>query len=217
MFAFSSLAALINYSATYAISFLMSLYLQKIRGMTPQGAGLVLVSMPVMMAAFSPAAGRISDRIAPRLIATFGMILTCIGLLLFIFVGEDASLGRIIGYLALLGLGFAFFSSPNTNAIMSSVEKRFLGIASGTTGTMRSLGMMLSMGVSTVIFAIIIGRVQITPERYPELMRSISIAFMVFTLFCFAGVFASLVRGRQAAGQGEEAPAEDCMLEKRSR
>lgn len=197
MFAFSSLAALINYSATYAISFLMSLYLQKIKAMSPQSAGLVLVAMPAMMAIFSPAAGKISDRIAPRVIATFGMAVTTVGLFLFVFIDPDTSLGCIIGYLALLGLGFAFFSSPNTNAIMSSVEKRFLGIASGTTGTMRSLGMMLSMGISTVLFSIIIGRVQITPGQYPLLMKSITIAFVIFTLLCFIGVFASLVRGKR--------------------
>lgn len=196
MFAFSSLAALINYSATYAISFLMSLYLQKIKGMSPQAAGLVLVSMPVMMAAFSPVAGKISDRIPPRIIASFGMAVTTMGLFLFISLCPVTSLTLVIAYLSLLGFGFAFFSSPNTNAIMSSVEKRFLGIASGTTGTMRSLGMMLSMGISTVLFSIIIGRVQITPQQYPLLMKSITIAFIIFTLLCFIGVFASLVRGK---------------------
>jgi EmrB/QacA subfamily drug resistance transporter len=196
VFAFSSLAALINYSATFAVTFLLSLYLQHVRGLSPQAAGLVLLAQPLVMAVFSPSAGRLSDRIEPRIVATSGMILTTAGLFLLIFMDQGTSLGKIIGCLTLLGLGFALFSSPNTNAIMSSVEKRFFGIASGAVGTMRSLGMMVSMGIATVVFTIFIGRVQITTEQHPLLMKSITVALIIFTLLCLAGVFASLVRGK---------------------
>jgi MFS family permease len=195
VFAFSNLAALINYSATFAVTFLLSLYLQDIRALSPQSAGLVLVAQPLVMAFFSPYAGRLSDRIEPRIVATSGMILTTIGSLLLTFLGPRTSLGYIIGCLILLGLGFALFSSPNTNAIMSSVEKRLFGVASGAVGTMRSLGMMVSMGIATVVFSIFIGRVQITPEQYPSLMRSLTVAFVIFTVLCFGGIFASMVRG----------------------
>jgi len=197
VFAFSCLAALINYAATYALSFLLSLYLQDIKGLSAQTAGIVLVSQPLIMAGFSPLAGRISDRIEPRIVATLGMIITTIGLFLFSFLEQDTSLGYIIGCLIVLGFGFALFSSPNTNAIMSSVEKRYLGIASGVIGTMRSLGMMVSMGISTVIFSILIGRIQITQEQYPLLMKSIVAAFIIFTAFCFIGIFASMARGKR--------------------
>ncbi|MDB9822836.1 MFS transporter [Deltaproteobacteria bacterium] len=196
VFAFSGLAALINYSATFALTFLLSLYLQNIKGLSPQTAGLVLVSQPAVMAAFSPLAGSISDRIEPRIVATFGMSLTAIGLFLLTFLDQGTSISYLIGCLILLGFGFAFFSSPNTNAIMSSVEKRFFGVASGAIGTMRSLGMMFSMGIATVIFSIFIGRTQITEEQYPFLMKSIVVAFIVFTFLCFGGIFASLVRGK---------------------
>jgi MFS family permease len=189
VFAFSCVAALINYAATYALSFLLSLYLQDIKGLNSQAAGIVLVSQPLIMAAFSPLAGRLSDRIEPRIVATLGMIITTVGLFLLTFLEQGTSLGYIISCLIILGFGFALFSSPNTNAIMSSVEKRFLGIASGVIGTMRSLGMMISMGI--------IGRVQITPEYYPSLMRSIVVAFIIFTALCFVGIFASMARGKR--------------------
>jgi EmrB/QacA subfamily drug resistance transporter len=199
VFAFSNLAALISYSATFALSFLLSLYLQYVKALSPHTAGLVLVAQPLFMALFSPFAGRVSDRIEPRIVATFGMIITFIGLVLMSFVGERTSLGYIIGCLILLGSGLAFFSSPNTNAIMSSVEKRFFGIASGTVGTMRTLGMMFSMGVVTVLFSIFIGRIQITQEQYPLLIKSITVAFIVFSLLCFAGIFMSMARGKLRA------------------
>jgi len=198
-FAFSCLAAIINYSATFAVSFLLSLYLQYIKGLSPQNAGLVLVSTPVMMAIFSPFAGRFSDRIEPRVIASLGMGFTAVGLVLMILLDNNSVLAYIIASLMILGFGFALFSSPNMNAIMSSVDKRFYGIASASVGTMRLLGQMFSMGIVTLIFALFIGRTQITPDYFPALVKSVRVAFIVFSSLCITGIFFSLYRGRLRA------------------
>jgi len=195
VFAFSNVAALINYSATAAVAFLLSLYLQYLKGLSPETAGAVLVSQPVVMAVFSPLAGRLSDRIEPRIVASAGMLLIVIGLGVFAFLGEGTSLFWVVANLVLLGLGFALFSSPNTNAVMSSVEKKSYGIASATLSTMRLTGQMLSMGIVMLIFATTIGRVAITAACYAEFLRSMKIAFIIFSALCTVGVFASLVRG----------------------
>ncbi|MBW2083659.1 MAG: MFS transporter [Deltaproteobacteria bacterium] len=195
LFAFSSLAALINYAATFALTFLLSVYLQHIKALSPQATGLVLVAQPLVMAILSPWAGRLSDRIEPRIVATSGMAITAFGLALLSPLKPTTSLAYIVGCNVVLGLGFALFSSPNTNAIMGSVEKRFLGIASGAVATMRSLGMMLSMGISTVIFSIVMGRVKITQQQYPLLMKSIVAALVVFIILSIGGVWASIARG----------------------
>jgi EmrB/QacA subfamily drug resistance transporter len=196
VFAFSNLAVLLNYSAAYAVSFLLSLYLQYIKGLSPQSAGLILVAMPIVQASFSPVAGRLSDRIEPRILASVGMGLVTVGLSLFIFLGQNTSLGFIIASLILIGLGFGFFASPNTNAIMSSVKQRFYGVASATLATMRQVGMSFSMGIAILLFAIYIGKVEITPEYYPLFLSSTKIAFIIFTALCCGGIFASLVRGK---------------------
>ncbi|MBU4138388.1 MAG: MFS transporter, partial [Euryarchaeota archaeon] len=192
----SMLAALINYSATFAVAFFMSLYLQNVKGFDPQTAGLILVAQPVVMAAFSPVAGKLSDKIEPRLVASAGMAFTTAGLLLLGFLNVGTPVEYIVASLIILGFGFALFSSPNTNAVMSSVEKRFYGVASATLGTMRLTGQMLSMGIATLIVAVYMGNVQITPEYYPLFMKSANAAFMVFAGFCFVGIFASLARGK---------------------
>ena len=195
VFAFSNLALLLNYSAAFAVSFLISLYLQYIKGLSPQSAGLILVAMPAVQASFSPVAGRLSDRIEPRILASVGMGLITVGLALFISLNENTGLGYIIASLILIGLGFGFFTSPNTNAIMSSVKQRFYGVASATLATMRQIGMSFSMGIAMLLFAIYIGRVEITPEHYPLFLSSTKIAFIIFTALCSAGIFASLARG----------------------
>jgi hypothetical protein len=101
----------------------------------------------------------------------------------------------MVANLILLGFGFALFSSPNTNAVMSSVENRFYGVASGALGTMRVIGMVLSMGIIILIFSIYIGKVQITSEYYPVFLRCVRMAFSFLAVLSFFGIFASLARG----------------------
>jgi len=194
-FTLSNLAALINYSATWAVTFLMSLYLQYLKGFNPETAGLILLAMPAMQAIFSPLAGRLSDRTEPRLVASAGMALTTVALVIFIFLNKETPLGLIVGNLVLMGFGFAFFSSPNTNAVMSSAPNTAYGVASATLGTMRSVGMAISMGVAMLTFALYIGRVEITPEYYPLFQESMKTCFIIFAVLCFGSVFASLARG----------------------
>jgi EmrB/QacA subfamily drug resistance transporter len=196
VFALSNLAALLNYSATYAVAYLLSLYLQYIKGYSPQGAGLILICQPVVQATFSPLAGRLSDRVQPRIVASIGMALTVAGLALLSAVGQTTPLSYVVGALVLLGLGFAFFSSPNTNSIMSSVDRRLYGVASGMVSTMRLLGQMLSMGTAMLVFALIMGRVEVTPASYDRFISSVRLLFAVFAVLCTAGVFASLARGK---------------------
>jgi EmrB/QacA subfamily drug resistance transporter len=196
VFAFSNLAALINYSATFGVGFLLSLYLQYIKGYNPLHAGSILALQPATQAALSPFAGRLSDRIEPQIVASMGMGFTVAGLSLLAFLREDTGLEFILISLLLLGLGFALFSSPNTNAVMSSVEKTFYGVASGTLATMRMVGQMLSMGIASMLFAVYIGRVQITASSYPFFLQSARTAFFIFAALCFGGIFASLARGK---------------------
>lgn len=197
VFVFSNLATLINYSATFAVIFLLSFYLQYTKGLPPQTAGLILVAQPAVMAIVAPVAGRLSDRVEPRIIASIGMAFSFVALVLFVFLTEETALGLIIGSLVIFGLGAGFFSSPNTNAVMSSVEKKFFGVASGTQATMRTCGMALSMGVVMILFSIYIGEAQITPEYYPAFLTSMKVGFIIFAALCFGGIFAQLA-GRKA-------------------
>ncbi len=196
VFAFSNYAALINYSATFAIGFLLSLYLQYIKGLNPQEAGQILVVQPLLMAIFSPVTGKLSDRVDPGKVASVGMALISAGLFVLAFIGSNSSIWFIIPILIVFGIGYALFSSPNSNAIMSSVEKKYYGIASGTVGTMRLIGQMSSMGIAMMIFSIFIGKAEINPSNYTEFIHSIRTAFLIFAVLCFVGIFFSLARGK---------------------
>jgi len=154
------------------------------------------VAMPAVQAIFSPVAGRLSDKIEPRIIASAGMAVTTAALVLFIFLNGETPLAFIIANLILLGFGLALFSSPNTNAVMSSAPTKAYGVASATVATMRQVGMVFSMGVAMLMFALYIGRVQITPAHYPFFLESMQASFIIFAILCFGGIFASLARGK---------------------
>lgn len=196
VFAFSNLAALINYSATFVINFLLSLYLQNIKWLTPAEAGLVLIAAPVMQALISPFAGKLSDRFEPQIIASIGMGITVIGLFLLIFLNGSTSMNYVLFCLILLGGGFALFSSPNVNATMSSVENKYYGIASATLGTMRLSGQMFSMGITMLVFAVLLGNHPISQANHHLFLKSTKLIFSILSLLCCGGIFASLARGK---------------------
>ncbi len=199
VFALSGLAALINYSATSAIGFFISLYLQYLKGLDARSAGLIMISQPIAMTLLSPLAGRLSDKRNPGVIASVGMAITASGLILLCLITQFTPNYAIVILLLLLGTGFGIFSSPNSNAIMSSVEKRYLGIASGVVGTMRMAGQMMSMGIAMMLISLFIGKQTINPSTYPGLISAMRTGFIIFSALSVIGVFASLARHRVSA------------------
>jgi EmrB/QacA subfamily drug resistance transporter len=205
VFAFSNLATVINYSATFAVGFFMSLYLQLIRGLTPERAGLILLAQPIVQAALSPAAGRLSDRIEPRIVSSVGMALSLVGLLVLVTLTRTTPYYLIIVNLAILGLGFAFFTSPNSNAIMGSVKRAQYGVAASTLATMRAIGQTLSLSMAVLLLGVYVGAVEVSSIDPVKFMSGVHMGFIIFSVLCFFGVFASLVRGnvRGPDGNGE--------------
>lgn len=192
----SNLAAFINYMATFSSNYLVSLYLQIVRGLDPEQAGLLLLVQPVVQASFSPWAGKLSDRLQPRVVASLGMGLCAAVLFGFSFVGRDTNLALVEILLVLLGFGFALFASPNSNAVMSSVERQKYGVASSTLGTMRLVGQAMSMALVSIIMVHFLGQAKISPAMASELLSSIKCSYLVFALICALGVPISWTRGQ---------------------
>jgi EmrB/QacA subfamily drug resistance transporter len=194
IFLLSSLATLINYAGTFAVGFLLSLYLQVVKGFTPMHAGFILIVQPVVQSLLSPLAGVLSDRFNAAWLASLGMALCALGLWALCGIGIQTGLWEIGAILALQGLGFALFASPNMSVIMGSVESRYYSIASSLVATMRTFGMTLSMGISAVVFGFLLHDRQIAPGTVPEFLASMRIIFAVCAGLCVAGVFCSLGR-----------------------
>ena len=204
VFSFSNLAAMIHYAATSGIGFFMSLYLQYLKGLDARTAGFIIMTQPVMMALLSVPAGKLSDKINPGHIASAGIGMTSLGIFALTFIQESTSLLYIICILAFNGLGYAFFSSPNTNAIMSSVEKKHLGVASGMVGTMRVIGQTTSLGIAMMLISLYLGDNTIQPENYGQLLETIRTGLSIFAIICIPAIFASLARNRKLNKKNHE-------------
>jgi EmrB/QacA subfamily drug resistance transporter len=172
-FAFSSLAALINYSATFAVTFIIALYLQCVKGFSPQYTGILLMSQPAVMAFVSPIAGRLSDYKEPRIIASSGMLLCVCALVILTLLTTESPIIHVIIGLVVLGFGCALFSAPNTAAVMSSVEKKNYGTASAFVGMMRIVGQMLSMAVAMLILSIFTGTTTVSNMNINKFLISV--------------------------------------------
>ncbi len=200
IFAFSNLAALINYAATFAITFILSLYLQYAKGLQPRDAGILLITQPAVMAVTASVSGKLSDRIDPGILSSLGMGIIVVGLIFLSFLDTNTSNAFLVLSLVIVGLGFGTFSSPNTNSVMGSVEKRYLGVASATVSTMRVLGQISSMAIATMVFNIYLGKAAISNTNVGLFVKSSHVLFVIFAILCFIGVFASLARGGEGKG-----------------
>ncbi|HHX73979.1 MAG TPA: MFS transporter, partial [Firmicutes bacterium] len=194
---FSSLAAFINYSSTFAISYMLSLFLQSVQGINPQTAGLILLTQPAFQALFSPVAGILSDRIDPQYVSSAGMGLIAVCLFCLGLIHAATPVYLIVLLLAVIGTSFALFSSPNVNSIMSSVSRNLYGVASGILATARTVGQSFSMAVTTFITTVYLGSSMITAETAGLFVRSFRTTFTLFSILCLLGVFASLARGKR--------------------
>ena len=194
VFTFSNIAALLNYGASYAVSYLLSIYLQTVLGFDSQIAGLILITSPVFQTVLSPVAGRLSDRYSPFVLTSCGMAISAVGIFSFIFLRQGYPLGLVIAALVVIGVGFAFFSSPNTNAIMSCVDKADYSIASSVTATSRSIGHTLSMAIVTTVVAVTVGNVTLASASPQSVLFAMRVSFIIFTILCVAGIFFSARR-----------------------
>ncbi len=181
----------INYSSSIAVTYLFSLYLQYVRGLSAHDAGLVLVLQPIMQALFTPMTGRLSDKINPAILVLIGMISSMIGIMISVTLTKDSNMIWIYSLLIFFGLGYAFFSSANTNQMMSSVDKHQTGVASSIIGALRTLGMLTSISIASATFNYFIGKQEMTEALTGNFLQGMQVSFSIFLAINLIGVVIS--------------------------
>ena len=198
VFSRSCIAAFMNYASSYSVSFFMALYLQSIGALSSSQAGLVMLIQPIVQVALTAKFGSYSDKLSDkRILPTLGMILTCAAVLMIIFLDITMDLRYVAVILILLGLGYALFSAPNTNTILSSVPPSNRGEASGMIAVVRQTGMMISMAVAMCCITLIMGSTDnLDPSTYDLFLEVIRVAFTICLAMCIIGTFFSWYRGK---------------------
>ena len=194
VFALSNLATLLNYAASFGITFFFSIYLQVIRGISPKATGFILIIQPLLQAFCAPIAGRLADKYSPAPIATFGMVMGTIGLAVCVFISGTSSYLHILSVLVIMGISFGFFSTPNSTAIMTSIEIQDYGMASSMIATMRTFGMLTAMTLITTLLSHYLGDQPVDESTGTQFMATMHSSMIFFTFLSIIGIFCSLAR-----------------------
>ena len=193
----SSVAAFMNYGASYSVAFFMSLYLQSIGEMSATEAGALMLMQPAFQVVLAARMGALSDRMADkRILPTLGMAVVSAGVAMFLFLGTEFSLPYTVVLLSVIGIGMGIFAPPNTSVIMSAVPGEYRGEASGVVSVVRQTGMMVSMGIAMAAIAVIMGSADnLNPSTYGDFADVLHLAFSICLLMCAVGLVCSWFRG----------------------
>ena len=192
-FASSNIAALCSYLAIMVVTTILNYHFQYVRGWNPQMSGLILIITPIIMAIMAPNSGKLSDKIHPQKLAALGITIASVALLILTFLTVDTPLYVIILAMVLQGFGMGLFSSPNMNAIMSSVPPKDAPTASASQATMRTIGQTMSLGLLTLIFAWVMGNLELSVKYATMIVQSSQIICGICTVACVIAICASLV------------------------
>lgn len=193
IFTLSNIAYLFSYIGVFAVTTIMNYHFQYIRSWNPDITGLILLATPLTQSIITPYSGRLSDRVNPQKLCSFGMFIVTISLIILVSVNGKTDLWIIVFALAMEGLGYGLFLSPNTNSIMSSIPRENTGMGSAAVTTIRMIGQTLSIGLLSLVFAIVMGNVLISPKVYPELAKSCQITLIIGVVLTIISLIASLI------------------------
>ena len=212
VFTTSNIASLLFMASSYGVTIFTAVFLEVVQTRSTQVTGLILLAQPAVASLGTPFAGRLSDRLGPHGLSAAGMLVMAAGTLQLGLLSVTSSVGAVVAALATLGLGIAVFSTPNFSAIMGSVDRSQLGIASGMFTTSRFCGMGVSVALLGAIAAsrlgpaggrVILLGAHAGVSNANAFAAGYREAMFFGTGFALVGVLVSLIREkRSAACQG---------------
>lgn len=192
-FTSSNIAALCSYLAIMVVTTILNYHFQYVRGWNAQMSGMILIITPIIMAIMAPNAGKLSDKIHPQKLAAVGIGIAAVALAILTFLTGDTPIYVVVIAMILQGVGMGLFSSPNMNAIMSSVPPKYAPTASASQATMRTIGQTMSLGLLTLVFAWVMGNLELAPQYAGMIVQASQIICLICTVACVLAIFASLV------------------------
>ena len=204
VFALGVASGWLSFLGIVAGIFLMPIYLQKVLGFSPGESGLILIPGALCMTFLGPLSGRLSDRFGWRSLTVSGMGLSAAGLfLLSTTLSEDSSLTVLIPILMLQFVGLGFFNSPNTSALLSTVDRSKFGVVSALTQLMRNSATVTGIAFVTAVVVASMESVGAEPSLEavssdPEAFISgFNKALLILGFLMVAGMFLALLRGER--------------------
>lgn len=151
-FTFGNLAVMMSYMAMFTNSILLPFYLQELLKFNALLSGLLILPYSVTLSFIAPISGRLSGKYGSRYLTLAGPVVYIIALLIFTTFDKNTPIWEIVMASGIMGIGNGLFQSPSNNAIMTSVQKEELGIASGILALSRNMGNILGVAVTITLF-----------------------------------------------------------------
>jgi EmrB/QacA subfamily drug resistance transporter len=210
LFTTATASAVASYVVTSTVMFIMPFYLMIVQGMAVKHAGLLLTPVPLMTATIGPLSGTLSDRIGSRLLSSLGLLISAMGVLSLATLEAGTPTAGVVARLLLIGVGMGLFQSPNSSAIMGSVPRARLGIASGVVATARNVGMVFGVSLAGLVIAVrqphylseLAGAMAAEQASKQAFLQAAQDAVMVAAVICLLGAATSLSRGKAVANSG---------------
>src|SRR5918992_598560 len=181
------------YCNAFGTVFLLSLHMQSVLGHSPNTAGQVIAVGTLLMAAIAPVAGVLTDRTRPAAIASVGVAVALLAALAATQLGAGSHLLFVALVLAVQGVGFAFFSSPNMTMVMNAVPPERTGIAAALSATARSLGMVSGMLIVAALVSLNLGHAPVDADP-PRFVATMQLSFWILAALTAAALALSFVR-----------------------
>jgi len=147
------LASLFQAMANFAVLFLVIMYLQGVRDLTPLHASLLLVPGYLLGGLVGPFSGRLADKVGAVWPATVGLAVQIVALFVYAQLGTTTALWLVVLAAVVNGIGGGGFFPANTAAVMKAVPGRQFGVASGMLRTFANVGMVFSFAVAILVSA----------------------------------------------------------------
>ena len=206
LFAWATASLVLSFLAAFATSFVLPIYFQQLRGYSVLRTGVLLTPFPLVVAVVAPLSGRLADRIGTRGLASAGMTILCVGLVLLARLDARTSLWGVIWPQLVTALGMGMFQSPNNSAIMGAAPRNRQGVAAGMLATGRTVGQSLSVAIAGAVLmstgAVAAGRALLGRPHDPALAGTFVRGFRWSLWTCSAlaaiAIVTSLLRGRES-------------------
>lgn len=204
IFGIGNLNVFLAYLSHLSVIFLMPFYLIRVLELSPSQMGWILITVPLCLSVIAPVSGWLSDKIGTRFLTTAGLVLIGISILSLLQLDVNSNYKDVVFRLIALGLGAGMFYSPNNSSIMGSVSQENYGRAAGVLATMRNLGMVMGVSITSVIFTssenYYLSQLQnqITESTLMSKMaftRAFHNVYIVTGIICLVGAFLSYLRG----------------------
>jgi len=201
MFGFSVLSLLVFAITSSVLTFLLPFYLQDVLHHSPSFIGLLFLSAPVLTISLAALAGLLTDRIGPRIPASFGLSVVMAAFAIGVVLKVDSHWGWPALLLACTGIGQGFFNTPNQTAIIGSVPREYRGFATGLVQMIFGVGSLLGISLGGVLLTVMFRHYSGVPDATPSaaapepFVAAMSTTYLVCFVLMTLALVASLMRG----------------------